>query len=193
MSRFEITKTDVPGLLTIRAKPIPDHRGWFMRAFSADDFGAAGIDHTRLVQENHSRSHRGVVRGLHTRAEAREAKLVRVARGRIFDVVVDLRPKSPTFRQWRGFELDDETHLQIRIPAGCAHGFQALSELADVSYKVDAAYDPALDVTIAWDDPDIGITWPLPDPVVSERDRQAPRLVEVEGNLQTWFGAADVD
>jgi dTDP-4-dehydrorhamnose 3,5-epimerase len=192
MSRFDIRQEDVPGLLTIRPHPALDDRGWFMRAFSAQEYAAAGIHHAALVQENHSRSRYGVLRGLHTRAELSEAKLVRVARGRIFDVAVDLRPASPTFLQWRSFVLDDEEHLQLRIPAGCAHGFQVLSDTADVCYKVDAPYDPALDVAIAWNDPELAVSWPLGGPVLSDRDRQAPLLSEVREYLPKWFGG-DVD
>jgi dTDP-4-dehydrorhamnose 3,5-epimerase len=162
-----------------------------MRSYAVAEFAAAGIDHAALIEENHSRSHRGVLRGLHTRSELREAKLVRVAHGRVFDVVVDLRPDSPTFLRWRSFVLDDEEHLQVRIPAGCAHGFQVLSDEADVCYKVDAAYDPDHDVTVAWNDPDIGVAWPLPEPILSDRDRQAPTLAELRGQLAGWFGAPD--
>ncbi len=192
MSQFHISRTDVPGLLTIRPHPVVDDRGWFMRSFSADEYATAGIHQAALVQENHSRSRHGVLRGLHTRAEPSEAKLVRVARGRIFDVAVDLRPGSPTFLQWRGFVLDDEEHLQVRIPAGCAHGFQVLSDTADVCYKVDASYDPSLDITIAWNDPELAITWPLGNPVLSERDRKAPPLSAVRDLLPEWFGTSSV-
>jgi dTDP-4-dehydrorhamnose 3,5-epimerase len=188
MSQFQITSTDIPGLLTILPRPIKDDRGWFMRSFSAKEYAAVGIDHAALVQENHSRSRHGVLRGMHTRAELSEAKLVRAAHGKVFDVAVDLRPGSPAFLQWRGFVLDDETHLQVRIPAGCAHGFQVLSESADVCYKVDAAYDPSLDVGIAWDDPEFGIDWPLSDPVLSDRDRKAQPLSAVREHLSEWFG-----
>jgi dTDP-4-dehydrorhamnose 3,5-epimerase len=189
MQRFEFERTDIPDLLLIRPTPLADERGWFMRSMCADEFAAAGIDTTTLVQENHSRSHRGVVRGLHVRAELREAKLVRVPRGRIYDVAVDLRPWSPTFLRWRGWIIDDVEHLQVRIPAGCAHGFQALSDEADVCYRVDAPYDSDLDVTIAWDDPEIGIEWPLAGATLSKRDREAPRVAELRDRLATWFGS----
>jgi dTDP-4-dehydrorhamnose 3,5-epimerase len=188
MNQFCISNTDIPGLLTMRPHLVVDDRGWFMRSFSADEYATAGIYQADLVQENHSRSRYGVLRGLHTRAELSEAKLVRVARGRVFDVAVDLRPGSPTFLQWRSFVLDDEEHLQVRIPAGCAHGFQVLSDTADVCYKVDARYDNALDVTIAWNDPELGVTWPLGNPVLSERDRSAPPLSQVREYLPKWFG-----
>jgi dTDP-4-dehydrorhamnose 3,5-epimerase len=192
MNQFHISYTDIPGLLTIRPHPVSDDRGWFMRSFSAEEYATAGIYQSALVQENHSRSRYGVLRGLHTRAELSEAKLVRAARGRVFDVAVDLRPGSPTFLQWRGFVLDDEEHLQVRIPAGCAHGFQVLSEAADVCYKVDAPYDGSLDVSIAWNEPAFAITWPLGNPVLSERDRNAPPLSAVRQYLPEWFGTANV-
>lgn len=192
MKKFDVQKTKIPGLLTIDPKPIPDDRGWFMRTFAAAELAEYGIDHTSLVESNHSRSLRGVVRGLHTRADTREAKLIRVPRGRIFDVVVDLRPQSPAFGTWLGFELDDERHRQLYIPGGCGHGFQALSEVADVCYQVTAAYDPSLDAAVRWDDPEIGVEWPLDEPVVSVRDRQAPLLSEIRDDLATWFGDADV-
>lgn len=192
MAKFEVEKTAIPGLLLITPKPIRDERGWFMRTFAAEELSGYGIDHTTLVEANHSRSHRGVVRGLHTRADTREAKLIRVPRGRIFDVVVDLRPTSPAFGRWLGFELDDETHRQLFIPGGCAHGFQALSDLVDVCYQVTAAYEPSLDAAVAWDDPDIAVQWPLADATVSDRDRAAPRLAEIRPKLDVWFGAADV-
>jgi dTDP-4-dehydrorhamnose 3,5-epimerase len=192
MSQFQISRSDIPGLLTLRPRPVADDRGWFMRSFSADEFATAGIYQSALVQENHSRSRHGVLRGMHTRAELSEAKLVRVARGQVFDVAVDLRPGSPTFLQWRSFVLDDEEHLQVRIPAGCAHGFQVLSDAADVCYKVDAPYDKSLDVTIAWNDPELGIAWPIGTPVLSERDRNAPPLSAVLEYLPAWFGS-DVD
>jgi dTDP-4-dehydrorhamnose 3,5-epimerase len=190
MSQFHISHTDIPGLLTIRPHPIADDRGWFMRSFSAQEYAAEGIHQCAQVQENHSRSRHGVLRGLHTRSELSEAKLVRAARGRVFDVVADLRPGSPTFLQWRSFVLDDEEHLQVRVPAGCAHGFQVLSDVADVCYKVDAPYDKSVDVTIVWNDPALGITWPLANPVLSERDRSAPPLSAVREHLPEWFGAS---
>lgn len=188
MKKFDVNETKIPGLLEIWPKPIGDERGWFMRTFAAAELAEYGIDHTALVEANHSRSHRGVIRGLHTRADTREAKLIRVPRGRIFDVVVDLRPQSPAFLTWLGFELDDENHQQLYIPGGCAHGFQALSDVVDVCYQVSAAYDPSLDAAVAFDDPDIGVRWPLAEQVVSARDRAAPRLADIRADLDAWFG-----
>lgn len=134
------------------------------------------------------RSRRGVVRGLHMRSELSEAKLVRCSRGKVFDVVVDLRPWSPTFLRWESFDLDDERHLQVYIPPGCAHGMQALSEVTDVSYRVDASYDPQLEAALAWNDPEIAIDWPLEDSTMSERDQAAPTLEQIRPRLAEWYG-----
>ena len=135
-----------------------------------------GIDPAAFVQQSLSRSARGVVRGLHVRRGNGEAKLVRCSYGAIFDVVVDLRVVSPTYRNWESFELRDEEQLTLYVPAGCAHGFQALTDTADVSYLIDRRHDPAEDVSIAFDDPELSIAWPLPVTVMSPRDRQAPSL-----------------
>lgn len=187
---MEIHEGTLEGVKVITPAPIFDDRGFFMRVFSWDVHGAVGIDHTKLVQENQSRSRAGTIRGLHTRSHLSEAKLVRCTRGEVFDVVVDLRPWSSTFLRSEHFILEDSLHRQVYVPAGCAHGFQAVSEVADVCYRVDAAYDPALDVAIAYDDPDLAIPWPIRDPIVSARDRSSPRLADVRDQLTTWFGDA---
>lgn len=185
---IEVTPATLDGVYVMTPSPIEDERGFYMRLFSTDLHAQAGIDHTRLVQENQSRSRRGVLRGLHTRRALSEAKLVRCAQGAVYDVAVDLRPWSPTFLQWEGFELDAVSHRQVYIPAGFAHGFQARSEIADLVYKVDDFYRPDLDQAIAYDDPELAIPWPLPDPVVSARDAVAPRLSEVRDQLESWYG-----
>ena len=185
---MEIHETALHGVVVIEPRPIPDDRGWFTRVFDVAEHARAGIDHTALVQENQSRSRRGVLRGLHTRSELREAKLVRCARGRIFDVVVDLRPWSPSFGRSQHFALDDESHRQVLIPAGCAHGFQALTDEVDVCYRVDAPYEAGKDVALAWDDPELGIPWPITPPVLSERDAAAPGLAEIRPHLESWYG-----
>jgi dTDP-4-dehydrorhamnose 3,5-epimerase len=136
----------------------------------------AGIDPCGFVQDSLSRSVRGVVRGLHIRSGAGEAKLVRCSYGAIFDVIVDLRPDSPTYRNWESFELRDEEQVSLYIPAGCAHGFQALTDPADVAYRIDRPHDPSEDVSIAFDDPELAIPWPLPVTVMSARDRIAASL-----------------
>lgn len=186
---MKVLQTSLHDVKLFRPEPKPDDRGWFLRVLSADTYSKEGVDHTRLVQVNQSRSWRRTIRGLHMRRELSEAKLVRCAHGEIFDVVVDLRPWSPTFLRLETFRLDDVEHTQVYIPPGCAHGFQALSEIADVCYHVDAFYDPSLDVAIAWSDPDLGIEWPLDDPILSERDRTALPLAEVRPKLTEWFGS----
>jgi dTDP-4-dehydrorhamnose 3,5-epimerase len=185
---LEFRRTSLHDVTVIEPEPMQDERGWFVRVFAAVAYRRAGIDHTELVQENQSRSRRRTIRGLHTRSRLGEDKLVRCARGEIYDVVVDLRPFSPTFLRWADFRLDDRAHHQIYIPAGCAHGFQALSEFADVCYRVSAYYDASLDVSIAWDDAELAIPWPLDRPILSERDRHAPALSEIRPRLAEWFG-----
>ena len=141
-----------------------------------DVMRGAGIDPAGFTQDSVSRSSRGVVRGLHVRSGDGEAKLVRCSYGAIFDIVVDLRRSSPTRGNWESFDLQGDTQVSLYVPAGCAHGFQALTEPADVSYRIDRPHDPAEDVTIAFDDPDLAIPWPLPVARMSQRDRQASPL-----------------
>lgn len=180
---MQVEKTDIEGVLVFVPQPFRDDRGFFSRTFDATAARAAGLDPDAFVQDSQSRSHLGVIRGLHLRRGSGEAKLVRCSYGAIFDVVVDLRPSSPTFRAWRSFRLDDTDHHSLYIPRGCAHGWQALTEPADVCYRIDAEHDPSEDVTVAWDDPELAVTWPLAATVVSERDRTAPRLADVLDQL----------
>ncbi|HTW09105.1 MAG TPA: dTDP-4-dehydrorhamnose 3,5-epimerase [Acidimicrobiales bacterium] len=176
-------KTDhvpgVSGALLFTPTPHVDERGFFCRTFDAEVVRLAGLDPTSFVQDSLSRSARGVVRGLHLRRGRGEAKLVRCSYGSIFDVIVDLRPTSPTYLQWQSFELSDSRQVCLYVPAGCAHGFQALTSPADVAYRIDRPHDPAEDVSIAFDDPTLAIPWPLPVTAVSQRDRAAPPLAEV--------------
>jgi dTDP-4-dehydrorhamnose 3,5-epimerase len=144
---------------------------------------SVGIEPDAFAQDSLSRSSKGVVRGMHLRSGAGEAKLVRCSYGRILDVVVDLRPDSPTFRNRECFELCGESQVTLYVPAGCAHGFQALTEPADVSYRIDRAHDPAEDITIAIDDPELAIPWPLPITLTSTRDRDAASLAAAMGSL----------
>jgi dTDP-4-dehydrorhamnose 3,5-epimerase len=169
----------IAGALTFRPTPHLDERGFFCRTFDADVLCAAGIDPAAFVQHSLSRSVRGVVRGLHVRRGDGEAKLVRCSYGAVFDVILDLRPTSPTHRNWQSFELRDEEQVTLYVPAGCAHGFQALTETADLSYMIDRAHDPSEDVSIAFDDPGLAIPWPLPVTIMSLRDRLAPPLADV--------------
>ena len=160
-----------------------DARGFFVETFRADTWAAAGIP-TGYVQDNHSRSRRGTLRGIHFQTRPGQAKLVRVARGRVLDVVVDLRRGSPTFGEWESVELDDEQGLQLYIPIGFGHGFCVLSETADFVYKCTAYYDAATETGIRFDDPDVGIEWPGDvELLYSERDRDAPRLAELADSL----------
>jgi dTDP-4-dehydrorhamnose 3,5-epimerase len=167
----------IAGALLLRPTPHVDERGFFSRTFDAAVMRAAGIDPAGFVQDSISRSGRGVLRGLHLRGGPGEAKLIRCSYGAIFDVVVDLRPASPTYRNWESFELRDTEQASLYIPAGCAHGFQALTDPADVSYRIDREHDPSQDVTIAYDDPGLAIPWPLPITAMSDRDRRASPLL----------------
>jgi dTDP-4-dehydrorhamnose 3,5-epimerase len=163
-----------------------DERGFFIETYRREWHTDAGIpEDDQFIQDNHSRSTRGVVRGMHFHVGAGVAKLVRCARGRILDVAVDLRRGSPTYAQWEGFELSDESMRTLYVPVGFAHGFCVLSDIADVLYKQTAYYDPAVERGIAWNDPDVGIEWPLPaqELIVSARDASAPRLREVADEL----------
>jgi dTDP-4-dehydrorhamnose 3,5-epimerase len=166
----------IAGAMLFKPSPYVDERGFFCRTFDADVARAAGIDPAAFAQDSLSRSERGVVRGLHVRRGDGEAKLVRCSYGAIFDVVVDLRPGSPSYRHWESFELRDDDQVSLYVPAGCAHGFQALTSPADVSYRIDRPHNPAEDVSIAFDDPELAIPWPLPVAAVSSRDRAAPPL-----------------
>lgn len=173
--------TEIPaiaGAYLFEPTPHTDERGFFCRTFDADVVRSVGLDPDAFVQDSVSRSARGVLRGMHLRSGAGEAKLVRCSYGKIFDVVVDLRADSPTYLRRASFELSGETQVTLYIPAGCAHGFQALTD-ADVSYRMDRRHDPAEDVTIAFDDPELAIPWPLPVVSMSPQDRKAPSLAEV--------------
>ena len=166
----------IAGALLFRPTPHVDERGFFSRTFDQEVMRSAGIAPEAFEQDSLSRSRRGVVRGMHVRKGAGEAKLVRCSYGAIFDVIVDLRPASPTYRNFESFELRDDEQVSLYVPAGCAHGFQALTDPADVSYRIDRPHDPSEDVSIAFDDPDLAIPWPLPVSVMSGRDREAPSL-----------------
>jgi dTDP-4-dehydrorhamnose 3,5-epimerase len=178
----DVTKID--GALLFTPTPHVDERGFFCRTFDVEIMRAAGVDPGAFSQDSLSRSSLGVVRGLHARRGAGEAKLVRCSYGAIFDVVVDLRPTSPTYRQWESFELRGDQQVSLYIPAGCAHGFQALTEIADVSYRIDRPHDPSEDIAIAFDDPDLGIPWPLPVAALSQRDRQGLPLADAVVRLR---------
>jgi dTDP-4-dehydrorhamnose 3,5-epimerase len=177
--------TRLAGVVLVEPRIFPDERGYFLETYSQSRYGELGID-ADFVQDNHSRSHAGAIRGIHFQSDPGQPKLVRCSRGRVFDVVVDVRRSSPTFGQWESFELDDVTHRQLYVPVGFAHGLQALSDDVDFVYKVGSYYDPATEVGIAWDDPDLAIPWPVAPAIVSERDRANPRLAEIRDSLPDW-------
>jgi dTDP-4-dehydrorhamnose 3,5-epimerase len=180
--RFERLETRIDGLVLVQPKVIADERGFFFETYRRNEYSDLGID-VEFVQDNHSRSMRGTIRALHFQLTPGQAKLIRVARGSIFDVAVDLRPRSSTYGQYEAFELSDENARQIFIPVGFAHGFCVTSEQADVVYKVSSYYDQQTERGIAWDDPNIGIPWPTGEPLVSDRDRTNPRLAEIADEL----------
>ncbi len=173
----------IAGALLFRPRPHVDERGFFSRTFDADIARQAGIDPAGFAQDSLSRSARGVVRGMHIRRGLGESKLVRCSYGVVFDVIVDLRPGSATYGNLESFELRGDEQASLYVPAGCAHGFQALSEPADVSYRIDRPHDPSEDVSIAFDDPELAIAWPLPATLMSERDKQAPSLADARAML----------
>ena len=175
----------IAGALLFRPTPHVDERGFFSRTFDADIMRAAGIDSAAFAQDSLSRSRLGVVRGMHVRSGDGEAKLVRCSYGAIFDVIVDLRPASPTYRNWESFELRDDEQVSLYVPAGCAHGFQALTDPADVSYRIDRPHDPSEDVSIAYDDPELAIPWPLAMTIMSRRDQVASSLAAATKLLTT--------
>ena len=169
---MQITDLSLTGVKLIRPRVFRDDRGFFIETYSEPRYVQAGIDVT-FVQDNHSRSCGGTLRGLHYQSSPGQAKLVRVATGRIWDVVVDIRPASPTFRKWEGVELDADDHAQLFVPVGFAHGFCVLSEFADVIYKVSSPYNPSTECSVRYDDPELGVDWPVKQPVLSERDLKA--------------------
>ena len=180
MNRLE---TRLEGLVLLAPAVHGDERGFFLETYREDVWAEHGVTGP-FVQDNHSRSKRGTLRGIHFQTSPGQGKLVRVARGRVFDVVVDLRRDSPTFGEWEGCELDDADGHQLWIPVGFGHGFCVLSESADFVYKCTSYYDPATEAGISFDDPDIGIDWPRDvELLYSERDRVAPRLQDAAAGL----------
>jgi dTDP-4-dehydrorhamnose 3,5-epimerase len=170
------------GVVLVEPQVHGDERGFFVETFSKDAWADLGVD-AEFVQHNHSRSSRGTLRGLHFQTSPGQAKLLRCARGAILDVAVDLRKNSRTYGQWEGHVLDDERHHQLFVPIGFAHGFVVLSDVADVAYLVSSVYDPATEAGIAWDDPDIGVDWQVDEPLLSGRDKEAPKLSEIGDSL----------
>jgi dTDP-4-dehydrorhamnose 3,5-epimerase len=177
---FRNLPTEIEGVVLIEPTVHGDERGFLLETFRDSEMHNLGIE-VEFVQDNQSRSDARVLRGIHM--QRGQAKLVRCPRGRIFDVAVDLRPDSPTYKRWEGYELDDVDHRQLFIPAGFGHGFCVLSEVADVLYRLSSYFDPDLERGVAWDDPEIAVRWPISDPILSDRDQKAPRLAAVASTL----------
>jgi dTDP-4-dehydrorhamnose 3,5-epimerase len=180
MGRFKFVETGIEGLTVIEAEPFGDARGYFMETYNIADFAAAGIDAT-FVQDNQSKSTRGVLRGLHMQVKNPQGKLVRVVSGEVFDVAVDMRKGSPTHGKWYGVTLSAENKKQFFIPEGFAHGFLVLSDEAEFVYKCTRLYAPGDELGIRYDDPDVGVEWPdtCGEPLLSEKDKNQPSYKEV--------------
>lgn len=177
---FRFVPLEIPDVIRVEPAVHRDDRGFFLETWRRSAFRDAGID-AEFVQDNRARSSRGVLRGLHYQLPpAAQGKLVSVSRGEVFDVAVDLRGGSPTFGRWVGARLRADDQHMIWVPAGFAHGYCVLSEVADLAYKVTAEYAPDLDRGIRWDDPDVGVRWPVDEPVLSAKDRALPPLAEAE-------------
>lgn len=187
---MQVRTTSLAGVLVFEPTPHRDARGFFTRTFDAAVWADHGLDPAAFVQESQSRSGLGTLRGLHTRAGRGEAKLVRCARGAIHDVVVDARPESPSFGRHEAFRLDDEQFLHVYIPSGLLHGFQVLTELADVCYRIDRPHDPSEDRAVRYDDPDLAIDWPLPAAEMSPRDSAAGSWADLIASPDWRPGAA---
>lgn len=176
---MKVTETALPGVRIIEPRVFGDARGFFLETFQAERYRQeAGID-LPFVQDNHSRSRRGVLRGLHTQSPNPQGKLVRVARGEVFDVAVDINPASKTFGKWVGVVLSEENHRQLWIPPGYAHGFVVLSEIADFEYKCTDYYNVSAEAGVLWNDPDVGIEWPIQDVQLSKKDEILPTLAQI--------------
>jgi dTDP-4-dehydrorhamnose 3,5-epimerase len=177
--------TEIPGVLIIEPHVHYDARGFFLETYHADRYRSWGIEGP-FVQDNHSRSTGGTLRGLHLQVERPQGKLIRVVEGEIYDIAVDVRRGSPTFRRWVAVTLSADEFKQCYVPAGFAHGFCVMSPVAQVEYKCTDVYDRASEIGIAWNDPVLGIPWPIADPVLSERDRHNPTLAELGDRLPVY-------
>ena len=186
---MKIHETPLPGVLLIEPRVFRDPRGFFYESFNAERFREHGLP-TEFVQDNHSRSRRGVLRGLHYQLTRPQGKYVTALRGEIFDVAVDIRRGSPTFGRWYGVTLSGDDPRYLWIPPGYAHGFCVLSDEADFVYKCTDVYVPSDERSVRWDDPTIGIEWPHPDPTVSDRDRAARPLAAMEQDLPVYTSDA---
>ena len=182
MGKFKFTETGIEGMFVVEPTVFEDNRGYFMETYQENDFKEAGHDLT-FVQDNQSKSSKGVLRGLHLQVNHPQGKLVRVIKGEVFDVGVDLRADSPTYGKWFGAILSDENKKQLYVPPKFAHGFLVLSDEAEFTYKVTDFYHPGDELGIMWNDPDIGVEWPIPDDmeiILSEKDKNWPALKDIK-------------
>lgn len=187
---FKFRELAIPGVVLIEPLVFSDDRGFFMEAYKYSDFAANGIP-DRFVQENRSRSKQGVLRGLHFQREPRaQGKLVYAAIGKLLDIAVDIRSGSPTYGKWVKAELSDENKRMVYLPPWCAHGFLILSDVAEIVYKATNEYAPEQEGGIIWNDPDLGISWPITHPILSTKDQRWPRLGKADHNF-TWQATAD--
>ena len=175
---MNVTETKLAGVLIIEPKVFGDARGFFKETFQAERYREAGIEYT-FVQDNYSRSQKGVLRGLHFQITKPQGKLVSCPKGAVFDVAVDIDPESTTYGQYVGVELTEENHKQLWVPPGYAHGFCVLSETADFEYKCTDYYDPSDEGGVIWNDPDVAIDWPIDQPLLSDKDSKLPTLKEL--------------
>ncbi len=186
---MRVVPADIPEVLLVQPDVHADGRGFFLETYHADKYRAHGI-HGPFVQDNHSRSAIGTLRGLHLQLERPQGKLVRVIEGEIYDVAVDVRRGSPTFGRFVAVALTAENFRQCYVPPGFAHGFCVVSPTAQVEYKCTDLYDPASEIGIAWNDPAIGIPWPVREPILSARDSRHPTLADLADRLPAWVGTA---
>lgn len=188
---MKFTETALPGVILVEPKVFGDHRGFFLETYQKQRYVEGGI-RDPFVQDNHSSSKARTLRGLHAQGRRPQGKLVRAVEGEIFDVAVDIRKGSPTFGQWVGYHLSAENFHQLYVPPGYAHGFCVVTETAQVEYKCTDLYDASDEIGVLWNDPEIGIEWPIDDPLLSEKDAVAPRLSELAeaGRLPVWPNSA---
>ena len=179
---MRVLPTDLPDVLLVEPDVFRDARGYFLETFHERKYREAGIAYS-FVQDNQSRSMRGTLRGLHAQLKKPQGKLIRVVQGEIFDVAVDVRPRSPTFGKWTGATLSADTFRQMFIPPGFAHGFCVLSDIAEITYKCTDFYDRADEIGFRWNDPAVGIAWPVREPLLSDKDAALPTLAELRQRL----------
>ncbi len=182
---MNVTPTSLPGVVVIEPRVFKDERGFFVQTFQREDFVQAGLP-GEFVQDNHSRSVQGTLRGLHAQLRRPQGKLVRAIEGEIFDVCVDIRTGSPTYKKWCGVRLSAESFRQLYVPPGYAHGFYVLTPFAQVEYKCTALYDPLSELHLLWNDPDLGIHWPEGQRILSPKDRDGDRLKVIESQLPVY-------